>query len=89
MKYKEQVLTVGQLKELLRGCPDRAVVCCQSDEEGNRTIVCTSVSQETVGKVCNETYNGKSFSYTEGEDVIGLDLEEDKGLPYIVIRPLY
>ena len=86
MTEKDMRLTVGKLKEMLKGCPDRAVVCCQSDEEGNRTMVCCDCWQETVGK--KQTYNSQ-FTYTEGEDVIGLDLEEDKNLPFVVIRPLY
>lgn len=88
MTEKDMRLTVGKLKQMLKGVPDNAIVCCQSDEEGNRTMVCCDCYKETVGKkvVYNDLHN---FSYIEGEDVIGLDLKKDKGAPYVVIRPLY
>ena len=88
MTEKDMRLTVGELKKRIKNCPDNAIVYCQSDEEGNRTMVCFDCWQEEVGKVENLTIQGKTMQFTQGEDVIGFD-EEDKGLPYIVIRPLY
>ena len=88
MTEKDMRLTVGQLKKKLKKCPDNAVVCCQSDEEGNRTMVCCDCYQETVGKQIDIKIDGETVSYFQGEDVVGFD-EDDKGLPFIIIRPLY
>ena len=82
-------MTVGELKKKIEKIPDDAIVCCQSDEEGNRTMVCDSVWIDKVGYVNKIDYDGQEFKIVGGEDVEGIDMEKDKGLFYIIIHPLY
>ena len=48
---KDIRFTVGQLKAMLKkyNVPDNALVCCQSDEEGNREMVCCDMFIDQVG----------------------------------------
>lgn len=84
-------MTVGELKKKLElyKVPDNAIVCCQSDEEGNRTMVCCECYIEQVGHENIETYYGKELTWVSGEDVEGVDMEKDKGKIFIILRPLY
>ena len=84
-----QRLTVGELKKRIEKLPDNAIVCCQSDEEGNRTMVCDDVYVNKVGYVEKFHYDGKKFELVGGEDVEGIDMEKDKNIFYIIIHPLY
>ena len=84
-------MTVGELKKKLEEykVPDSAIVCCQSDEEGNRTMVCCECFIEKVGMVNKETYYGQEITWTSGEDVEGIDMTKDKDKKFIILRPLY
>lgn len=84
-----QRLTVGELKKKIEKLPDNTIVCCQSDEEGNRTMVCDSVYLDKVGYVDKFNYDGQEFQLVGGEDVEGIDMEKDKGTYFITIHPLY
>lgn len=81
-------LTVGKLKQLLEQyhVPDEAVVCCQSDEEGNRTMVCMEMFIDRVGR--KEKFD-ETYTYVAGEDVIGIDLEADKNKTFVTFQPMY
>lgn len=80
-------LTVGRLKELLKKykVPDNALITCQSDEEGNREMVCDNIYIDRIGRVDTSI---KDFTYTAGADVIGFD-EEDKGKTFVTFHPMY
>ena len=80
-------LTVGKLKELLKQykVPDDAIVCCQSDEEGNREMVCCDMFIDRVGR----KERLPDITYTCGVDVLGIDIERDFNRTYITFRPMY
>ena len=83
-------LTVGKLKELLKKykVPDDALITCQSDEEGNREMVCDNIYIQKVGHIDRFEYDGKQFEITQGEDVIGFE-KEDKGKIFVTFHPMY
>lgn len=81
-------LTVGKLKEMLKKyrVPDDALITCQSDEEGNREMVCDNIYIDRIGRVDRSI---PDFVYTAGSEVIGFDLKEDKGKTYMTFHPMY
>lgn len=87
------ILTVGELKKILKKykVPDDAIITCWSDEEGNRDSVCCSVFPNKVGykELIGYDSNKKPIYYTIGEEVMGIDLEKDKGKTILTFRPLY
>lgn len=76
-------VTVKALKVLLDQVPDDTIICCQSDSEGNETSVCLGVFVETVGK----EHQIDNYKYVEGDNIIGVDLEQDKGKTLIIFQP--
>lgn len=82
-------LTVKQLKTILKEVPDDAIVCCQSDEEGNRTMVCYDASYQTVGEKKVLEFDGEQYDFIGGDEIEGIDLEKDKGKTCLIIHPLY
>lgn len=82
-------LTVKQLKTILKEVPDDAIVCCQSDEEGNRTMVCYDASYQTVGEKIILEDDGEQYDFIGGDEIEGIDLEKDKGKTCLIIHPLY
>lgn len=86
---KDIRFTVGQLKQMLKAynVPDNALVCCQSDEEGNREMVCCDMFIDQVGR--KEQLPDSTYVFVGGEGVEGIDMEEDKLRYYITLRPLY
>lgn len=84
---KLERLTVGMLKQILKDCnvPDNAIIACQSDEEGNRTMVCYDCFVDSVGK--KHTIAG--YDLVGGEEVMGIDLEKDKGRCFITFAPMF
>ena len=87
---KIERLTVGKLKQILQAykVPDDAIVCCQSDEEGNREMVCMDVFVDRVGRKESTCYQGQWYEVISGHDVLGLE-KEDEGKIYITFRPMY
>lgn len=80
-----KVITVKDLKEKLQRIPDDAIVCCQSDSEGNETSTCLDVFIDVVGlKHIMEDY---SFAYVGGEDIQGIDMEKDRGKYVVILQP--
>lgn len=82
-----QRITLGGFKRLTRGLPDDAILCCQSDSEGNETSTCLNVFTGQVGKDVSTNYDGKVYHFTDGEDVIGIDLVKDKDKIIITLQP--
>lgn len=76
-------VSVKELKSILDTMPDDAIICCQSDAEGNEMSTLLEVNVGTVGKV----YNYSGFTYTEGEDIEGVDMEADKGKRILFLVP--
>ncbi len=91
MVEKISRLTAKDLRELLSNSdiPDDAIICCQSDEEGNRTMVCMDVWAEKVGERIAIRDGYGTTEFVAGDDVIGLDLEKDKDKVFITLRPMY
>lgn len=84
-------LTVKKLKQLLKAynVPDDAIVCCQSDEEGNQTMVCMDMYIDRVGRV-EEIRSGYGIDrFVQGSEVLGIDQEKDKDKIFITFRPMY
>jgi len=76
-------ITVKDLKEKLKRIPDDAIVCCQSDSEGNETSTVLDMFIEKVGlKVDYQGYN-----FTQGEGIIGIDLDKDKDRYIVILQP--
>ena len=82
-------LTVKELSDILDRLPDDAIVCCQSDEEGNRTMVCYAASVQTVAKEYHGEYRGEKYTWVGGEDIEGISLDGDKGKKCVIIHPMY
>ena len=83
-----KMITVKDLKKTLRGLPDDAIVCCQSDSEGNETSTCLGIFVEEVGKPMSYKYgDGKVFNYIQGDNIIGIDVNQDKGKIVVILQP--
>ena len=82
-------LTVGKLKQLLKQyhVPDNAIVCCQSDEDGNREMVCCDMFIDKVGR--KEQFPDSTYVFVRGKEVEGIDMEQDFNRTYITFRPMY
>ena len=76
-------VTAKALKVLLNQVPDDAIICCQSDSEGNETSVCLGVFIEKVG----QERQIEDYKYVEGDNIIGVDLKQDKGKTLIIFQP--
>ena len=83
-----KLITVKDLKKTLRGLPDDAIVCCQSDSEGNETSTCLGIFVEEVGKPMSYKYgDGDVFNYIQGDNIIGIDVNQDKGKIVVILQP--
>ena len=80
-------ITLGEFKEITRGLPDNAIICCQSDSEGNEKSTCLDVFIEQVGKPQQVTGYGNDFNYVEGDDIYNIDLVADKDRVIITLQP--
>lgn len=83
-------LTVKDLKKAMRGLPDNALICMYSDSEGNSQSTALNYYVDIVGAkhVIKGTRPGeKDFVYIGGEEVFGVDLEKDKGVPILILVP--
>lgn len=76
-------LTLKELKQKIEMLPDDTIICCQSDSEGNETATCLGIFIEKVGK--KTTYEG--YNFTEGDNIIGVDMEQDKGKYVLIFQP--
>lgn len=86
-------LTVGELKKVLKRykVPDDAIITCWSDEEGNNDSVCCSVFPNKIGHREFVGYDSQQrpMYYTIGDEIMGIDMEKDKGKTILTFRPLY
>ena len=82
-------LTAGQLRAMLEELPEDVIICCQSDEEGNRTMTCYDASVQEVGKEYQAEYRGEKYTWVGCEDIAGIDLEKDKGKKCLIIHPMF
>lgn len=80
-------ITLGEFKRITRGLPDDAIICCQSDSEGNEKSTCLDVFIEEVGRPQQITGYGDDYNYVEGDDIYNIDLKKDKGKTIITLQP--
>lgn len=82
-------MTVKELKQIIKNLPDDAILCCQSDAEGNEQSVCLDVFVDKVGLKHNYAMddNGKVLSYLGGEDITGIDMQKDDGKILVIFQP--
>jgi hypothetical protein len=86
MGLKMKIITVKDLKEIVNTMPEDTIVCCQSDSEGNSTSACMGIFVETVGR--EHIIEEHNFTYIGGSDVVGIDLEKDKGKHLVIFQPI-
>lgn len=43
-------VTLGEFRKATKGLPDNALLCCQSDSEGNSTSTCLNFFIDQVGR---------------------------------------
>ena len=83
-----QRITIKNLKDMIRGLPDDAIVCMYSDSEGNSQSTALDFYVDEVGKVHTAQGNlDKEYKFIGGEDVVGIDQEKDKGKPILILVP--
>lgn len=75
-------VTVKDLKEILKEFPDDAIICMYSDSEGNEMSTMLDYYKEVVG----QKYSS-GCTFIGGQDVHGIDIEEDKGKTIIFLQP--
>ena len=80
-------VTIKDFKKKIKGLPDDAIICMYSDEEGNSTSTCLDVYVDQVGYDHEDWYDGKCFHFIGGEDIVGIDQEQDKGKILVILRP--
>ena len=80
-------ITLGDFKRITRGLPDDAIICCQSDSEGNEKSTCLDVFVEKVGRPQQITGYGDDYNYVEGDDIYNIDLVADKDKIIITLQP--
>lgn len=86
MGLKMKIITVKDLKEIVNTMPEDTIVCCQSDSEGNSTSACMGIFVEMVGR--EHKIEEHNFTYIGGSDVVGIDLEKDKGKRLVIFQPI-
>ena len=83
-----QRITIKNLKDMIRGLPDDAIVCMYSDSEGNSQSTAFQYYMDCVGQVHKVKDNlDKEYTFIGGEDVFGIDLEKDKGKALFILVP--
>lgn len=78
-------LTVQSLMNVLKTLPRDAIVFVASDSEQNEVSLMMDISVGELGKKI-EFDDGK-FSYIDGDNFHGVDMDVDKGRPYVIINP--
>lgn len=81
-------VTVGELKKVLSKLPDETLISLQSDSEGNQE---STLLDWFVVKIGDEhtfnTVNGQSYTYKDGDETMGVNMEKDKGKYLLVLTP--
>ena len=81
-------MTLKELKQIIKNLPDDAILCCQSDVEGNEQSVCLDVFVDKAGLKHNyDMKDGNVLSYLGGEDITGIDMQKDNGKILIIFQP--
>lgn len=80
-------VTLGEFRRAIQGLPDSAILCCQSDEEGNSTSTCLKFFVDRVGRKESIKYGDKVYDFTTGDDIEGIDLNQDLDRTIIIFRP--
>jgi hypothetical protein len=88
MELKMKIITVKDLKEIVKTMPEDTIVCCQSDSEGNSTSACMGIFVEMVGRKHIIEEHRHNFTYIGGSDIVGIDQEKDKGKHLVIFQPI-
>jgi hypothetical protein len=80
-------ITLKDFKEITKGLPDSAILCMYSDSEGNEQSTCLDVFVDTVGRRELITVAGTGYNFTTGEDIQGIDMDEDNGKWIVILQP--
>lgn len=80
-------ITLKQFRKMTADLPDDAIICMQSDSEGNTLSTCLDLYTEKVGhKYVNDPSVDYDY-YIGAEDVYGIDRNKDKGKTAIILTP--
>ena len=82
-------VTLGEFRKATRGLPDNALLCCQSDSEGNATSTCLDFFIEQVGKHESIKIQDKVYEFTDGEEIQGIDMVTDHKRTIIIFQPSF
>jgi len=80
-------VTLGEFRKAIQGLPDNALLCCQSDSEGNSTSTCLNFFIDQVGRRESIKVQDKVFEFTTGDDIDGIDMVTDHERTIIIFQP--
>lgn len=78
-----KVITAKELKETLNKLPNDTIIALQSDSEGNETSTCLDIFIERVG----QKYQQGTYSFIGGNDIYGINQEQDKDKFVLILQP--
>lgn len=80
-------VTLGEFRKAIQGLPDNAILCCQSDSEGNATSTCLNFFIDQVGRHESIKVQDKVYEFTTGDDIDGIDMVTDHERTIIIFQP--
>lgn len=80
-------VTLGEFRKAIAGLPDNAILCCQSDSEGNQTSTCLNFFIDQVGRHEPIKVQDKVYEFTVGDDIYGVDMIKDHERTIIIFQP--
>lgn len=80
-------VTLGEFRKATEGVPDNALLCCQSDSEGNATSICLNFFIDQVGRHESIQVQDKIYEFTTGDDIDGIDMAKDHERTIIIFQP--
>ena len=80
-------ITLKDFKEITKGVPDSAILCMYSDSEGNEQSTCLDVFVDSVGRKESIKVGDKVYDFTTGDDIQGIDMDEDHGKWIVILQP--
>lgn len=80
-------ITLGEFRRATKDVPDSAILCCQSDSEGNSTSTCLNFFIDQVGRHESMKVDDRVFEFTAGDDIDGIDMVGDHEKTIIIFQP--
>lgn len=81
------MITVKDLKNILKDVHDDAIVMVSSDEEGNTISPMFQFDTGVIGTEYSCTIEGTKIVVHSGEDFCDIDYEKNKGKQFVIIYP--